>query len=48
MKKLNLGNSKKVKITLTNPLGMQVTVKRRMTDSEIRENLRDGRIYINR
>ena len=46
MKKTNLESKNIVKLTYTNPIGMQVTVTKKMTDSEIKETTKEGKAYI--
>ena len=41
-------NEKNVKVTYTNPLGMQITVKKHMTVSELKEELHEGKISLNK
>lgn len=46
MKRRVLSNTKRVKVTYTNPIGMQVSVKKTMTDDEIREMLLEGKVTL--
>ncbi len=48
MKTMNSGNAKKVKVSYTNPLGMTVTVKKTMTIPELKEDLQEKRVSLNK
>lgn len=48
MKKFNFNEEKIVKVTYTNPIGMQVTVKKAMSDAEIKEFLHEGKASLNK